>query len=157
MLDSLRHFGMVRRTRPGISRFRVRAFSAPRNDAAIQDTPAPCRSRNFKSAALVPHDFAVRFTRVRLARLKRPSHPAPDVRDDRDTPLRWAETAKESGVIWVRREGKSFSQRDWTGRNSLIGLRKSVFARMTERGNFDPSGATNRAQPARRTSLGALL
>ena len=34
-----------------------------------------------------PHDFAVRFRRVRLARQKRPSHPAPNVRDDRDTPL----------------------------------------------------------------------
>jgi hypothetical protein len=28
-----RHSGMVRRTRPGISRFRVRVFDAPRNDA----------------------------------------------------------------------------------------------------------------------------
>src|SRR5450755_4654557 len=28
----VRHSGMVRRTRPGISRFRVRIFDAPRND-----------------------------------------------------------------------------------------------------------------------------
>src|SRR5450631_1872423 len=28
----LRHSGMVRRTRPGISRFRVRCFASPRND-----------------------------------------------------------------------------------------------------------------------------
>jgi hypothetical protein len=34
-----------------------------------------------------PHDFAVRFRRTRLLRRKRPSHPAPNVRDDRDTPL----------------------------------------------------------------------
>jgi hypothetical protein len=34
-----------------------------------------------------PHDFAVRFRRTRLLRCKRPSHPAPNVRDDRDTPL----------------------------------------------------------------------
>ena len=29
---ALRHSGMVRRTRPGISRFRVRCFASPRND-----------------------------------------------------------------------------------------------------------------------------
>jgi hypothetical protein len=30
----LRHSGMVRSTRPGISRFRVRCFASPRNDGA---------------------------------------------------------------------------------------------------------------------------
>ena len=34
-----------------------------------------------------PHDFAVRISAVRLAALSRPSLPAPNVRDDRDTPL----------------------------------------------------------------------
>jgi hypothetical protein len=34
-----------------------------------------------------PHGFAVRFSVVRLATLPRPPHPAPNVRDDRDTPL----------------------------------------------------------------------
>jgi hypothetical protein len=34
-----------------------------------------------------PHDFAVRDLRARLPRKPRPSHPAPNVRDDRDTPL----------------------------------------------------------------------
>src|SRR5665647_1691856 len=29
-----RHSGMVQRTRPGISRFRVRCFASPRNDGA---------------------------------------------------------------------------------------------------------------------------
>src|SRR4029450_6154943 len=44
-----RHSGMVRRTRPGISRFRVRCFASPRNDAekirmtiaTTTDTPKP--------------------------------------------------------------------------------------------------------------------
>jgi hypothetical protein len=36
-----------------------------------------------------PHDFAVRVSAARLASPKRPSHPAPNVRDDRDTPLLW--------------------------------------------------------------------
>ena len=34
-----------------------------------------------------PHDFSVRFCAVRLQAQRRPSHPAPNVRDDRDTPL----------------------------------------------------------------------
>jgi hypothetical protein len=34
-----------------------------------------------------PHDFAVRSSCVRLTPLKRPPHPAPNVRDDRETPL----------------------------------------------------------------------
>ena len=34
-----------------------------------------------------PHDFAVRFSCARLAQLRRPPHPAPNVRDDRETPL----------------------------------------------------------------------
>jgi hypothetical protein len=34
-----------------------------------------------------PHDFAVRLARVRLCAPKRPPHPAPNVRDDRETPL----------------------------------------------------------------------
>jgi hypothetical protein len=34
-----------------------------------------------------PHDFAVRESAIRLMTPPRPSHPAPNVRDDRDTPL----------------------------------------------------------------------
>ncbi|MDE5456476.1 hypothetical protein GWE18_27360 [Bradyrhizobium sp. CSA112] len=32
---------MVRRTRPGISRFRVRIFDAPRNDCPCKESPCP--------------------------------------------------------------------------------------------------------------------
>jgi len=35
LLSHGRHSGMVRRTRPGISRFRVRAFAPPRNDVQL--------------------------------------------------------------------------------------------------------------------------
>ncbi len=34
-----------------------------------------------------PHDFAVRAHAARLAAHPRPPHPAPNVRDDRETPL----------------------------------------------------------------------
>ena len=36
-----------------------------------------------------PHDFAVRFTRHSSKAHPRPPLPAPNVRDDRDTPLSW--------------------------------------------------------------------
>ena len=38
-------------------------------------------------AASGPHGFAVRVDALRPAHRKRPSRPAPNVRDDRDTPL----------------------------------------------------------------------
>jgi hypothetical protein len=44
---------------------------------------------NASVGASGPHDFAVRIQRVRLTRYQRPPHPAPNVRDDRDTPLLW--------------------------------------------------------------------
>jgi hypothetical protein len=37
-----------------------------------------------------PHDFAVRIGTPRLRTPTRPSLPAPNVRDDHDTPLLWA-------------------------------------------------------------------
>jgi hypothetical protein len=43
-----------------------------------------------------PHDFAVRFGVVRLSTLSRPPHPAPNVRDDGETPLLWAPDADDS-------------------------------------------------------------
>jgi hypothetical protein len=47
-----------------------------------------------------PHDFAVRFTRVRLSAPKRPPHPTPNVRDDRETPLYRDGTAWDVLLIW---------------------------------------------------------
>src|SRR5438876_127144 len=41
---SHRHSGMVRRTRPGISRFRVRCFASPRNDRPESSSPAMAKS-----------------------------------------------------------------------------------------------------------------
>jgi hypothetical protein len=36
-----------------------------------------------------PHDFAVRILRCSSKAHPRPPHPAPNVRDDRETPLSW--------------------------------------------------------------------
>jgi hypothetical protein len=53
----------------------------------------------------------------------------PRVRDDRDTPLEWGETAGVMKLIWVKHEAQYFLRRDWTGRNSLNGFKKFNFAR----------------------------
>jgi hypothetical protein len=64
-----------------------------------------------------PHDFAVRETRARQARDPRPSHPAPNVRDDRETPLVMRRgTAIPLLLFLPMREAKYFSPRGWTGR-----------------------------------------
>jgi hypothetical protein len=45
-----------------------------------------------------PHDFAVRHSFIRRLKPPRPSHPAPNVRDDREAPLLWEQDAGISGV-----------------------------------------------------------
>jgi hypothetical protein len=42
---------------------------------------------NASVGASGPHDFTVRFKRSRQKHHPRPSHPAPNVRDDREAPL----------------------------------------------------------------------
>jgi hypothetical protein len=91
--------------------------------------------RNVKSPALVPHDFAVRVCAVvlRAANSLTESNPpcfarTPDaarvhripsrVRDDRDTPLVWDETAADMQVIWGKTERKYFSLWEWTAANT---------------------------------------
>jgi hypothetical protein len=79
-----------------------------------------------------PHDFAVRdnISRPRacdrsqifrpalqsIARstLPRPPHPAPNVRDDHDTPLSRAGMGKVLKMIWGERKGKYFCKEDST-------------------------------------------
>jgi hypothetical protein len=52
-------------------------------------------------------------------------HIPPRVRDDREPPLQWDETARDMQLIWVGRESKYFFEGDWTGRNRLIASTKS--------------------------------
>ncbi len=66
-----------------------------------------------------PHGFAVRVSTIRQARCPRPPHPAPNVRDDRDTPLFRDGMAGHVHLIWVRRERKYFCKWGWTPK-SLI-------------------------------------
>jgi len=46
--------------------------------------------------------------------LPRPSHPAPNVRDDRDTPLMRERDGGVVGVIWGNREAEYFWWQHWT-------------------------------------------
>ena len=71
-----------------------------------------------------PHDFAVRLSTVRQRRIRVHRIP-PRVRDDREPPLRWDETARDMQVIWVRRDREYFCGEDWTTQISLIQFNKS--------------------------------
>jgi D-alanyl-D-alanine dipeptidase len=65
--------------------------------------------------------------RIRLVRDTRPPHPAPNVRDDRETPL--CSRARDGGVmdlICANREAIYFCENGWTGSISLIGFEKSA-------------------------------
>jgi hypothetical protein len=66
-----------------------------------------------------PHDFAVRINAVRYRRIRVHRIP-PRVRDDREPPLQWDETAEVLKVIWVngkrkfRKFGNYFCNEGWT-------------------------------------------
>jgi hypothetical protein len=62
-----------------------------------------------------PHGFAVREVSALVSSATRVHRIPPRVRDDRDTPLVWDETAKDMQVIWGGRESKYFCEQDWTG------------------------------------------
>jgi hypothetical protein len=62
-----------------------------------------------------PHDFAVRFSILRPAlaclTLPRPSHPAPNVRDDREAPLLWERDGGSCrSDLGLRRSGIFFAE-----------------------------------------------
>jgi len=48
-----------------------------------------------------PHDFAVRGSAHSSKRHQRPSHPAPNVRDDRETPLRGGGTESQYSCFYL--------------------------------------------------------
>ena len=52
---------------------------------------------------------------IRLLTLPRPSHPLPNVRDDRETPLCVGRDGEDKQVIWVRSEPEYFCKEGWTG------------------------------------------
>jgi hypothetical protein len=93
------------------------------------------RKRNAQALSLLdasvgasgPHDFTVRVGTFRQPRHPRPSHPAPNVRDDREAPLKWDGIAADVEVIWAKREVENFFGEDWTGGIALI-ARENFFS-----------------------------
>jgi hypothetical protein len=80
-----------------------------------------------------PHDFAVRLGCARLAPPKRPPHPAPNVRDDRETPLMWGGTGELLKVICPTAKAKYFLRRGWTeGPNQLEAQKGGAFEALSE-------------------------
>jgi len=63
-----------------------------------------------------PHDFTVRVSAVRQRTPPRPLHPAPNVRDDRDTPLLWGRDGGIMKLFLPNGETKYFSRKDWTAK-----------------------------------------
>src|SRR5258707_37107 len=63
-----------------------------------------------------PHAFAVRVRALRLCTPTRPSHPTPNVRDDREAPLLRGQDGAEPTPIWYSDKQKYFSCGGWTRR-----------------------------------------
>jgi hypothetical protein len=86
-----------------------------------------------------PHDFSVRVSAVRPWRHPRPPHPAPNVYDDRETPLRGNGTAGDIEVIWVNREAEYFCRGGWTGFGDLPDGSNEQAECSSQRADFHPS------------------
>src|SRR5258708_24605653 len=83
--------------------------------ASTDLTPASgCQDHTTSPSAFVP------FVNGTISVHRIPSR----VRDDREAPLEWNETAKVLRVIWVNRKQEYFLTRDWTTQITLIRFNK---------------------------------
>jgi hypothetical protein len=92
-------------------------------------TTSPSASASFVCAPLMAHGKTRPAITHRARRCPRPSHPVPNVRDDRETPLVRDGMAGVMDLIWGKREGIYFLRWGWTGGISLIRFNKSPGAR----------------------------
>jgi hypothetical protein len=74
-----------------------------------------CRQLDASVEASGPHDFTVRKARALVRSAARVHRISLRVRDDRDTPLLWNETAGVIKVFLPNAEAKYFRERIWTG------------------------------------------
>jgi hypothetical protein len=101
-------FNGVLRARPGDRAFCLR----PRRDAKHH------RQVDISVGISGPHDFAVRKTRARQSRISRPSHPAPNTRDDREAPSLEGRGIGESvHLICPTRQAKRLRHDGTTGKS----------------------------------------
>src|SRR5271169_4437907 len=106
--------------------------------------------RNFKSAALAPHDFAVRFQAPFVFR-RQSVHRIPRFTSVTiaKRPSREGGTAKDIDLIWVNNEADYFCRQDWTSGIALSRFMKFGFRRSIERPS-SPPGAQSRTRRGRR-------
>jgi hypothetical protein len=86
------HTGSAEAVRPSLRNgFTTYFVLSPARPGLLVTVIHVMRSINLTPAigASGPHDFAVRVSHARQSQLSRPPLPAPNVRDDRDTPLLW--------------------------------------------------------------------
>jgi hypothetical protein len=88
----------------------------PGDRAFLSPSPAACPCWLDISVEISgPRGFAVRVRCIRLLHRPRPSHPAPNVRDDREAPLlRGTGRPKEMAVICPTEQAKYFWLNIWT-------------------------------------------
>jgi hypothetical protein len=119
---SLRNgFNGLLRALPGVRDFLVTVIGA---------MPKHRRQFGASQGAPGPHDFAVRAQHRSSVDVRRPSHPAPNTRDDREAPL-FSGTGRRGLIEMICPTGiaKYFCERDWTTQIRLNRLTKFVFAR----------------------------
>src|SRR2546423_1249927 len=112
------HTGLTRHSpRNGFNGF-LRALPS---DRAFLSLSLADRSANLMPASghqdhTTSPSASVRFVKRTIGVHRIPSR----VRDDRDTPLEWDETAMVIILIWVRQETECFCKWDWTAQITLI-------------------------------------
>ena len=116
----------------------------PGDRAFLSPSLAKIASRKLDAGveASGPHDFAVRQQNALVRSAACGHRIQPRVRDDRDTPLEWGGRRRYK-VICDFGKPEYFFARGWTGRNSLIQLRKLGFRRKSAGragGRIEPTG-----------------
>jgi hypothetical protein len=92
---------------------RLRKFST--SNGCQDHTTSPFASAPSVSTPEFAHGVDPALRSLARPALPRPPHPAPNVCDDRETPLRGNGTAGDIDLIWANREAEYFCKRGWTG------------------------------------------
>ncbi len=88
---------------------------SPVSRACLPPSPAGSSPRELDISVGMsgPHDFAVRLARHSSKAPKRPPHPAPNVHDDRETPLEQGRDRDSILLILPRRQEQFLKIRNW--------------------------------------------
>ena len=103
------------------------------------------RQLNASLGAPGPHDFAVRGQRHSSDDMPRPSHPAPNVRDDREAPLMWVRDARRIVLICPTAQEKMCT----TGSLRIAGMRTALSTSLRARATCPPKPKGRRRKQSR--------